>query len=108
MFSPELLIFLFFMITDPKTVPSGRVGRVLFGFLVAVASTLMMAPQSDEFGTKVALLGGLVVLCVARPILDGLVPAPGSADDALRRFATDVAIGRRPMPRSSAPPFGWG
>ena len=34
--SPELLIFLFFMITDPKTVPAGRVGRVVFGFLVAV------------------------------------------------------------------------
>ncbi len=70
MFSPELLIFLFFMITDPKTVPSGRVGRVLFGFLVALACTLMMAPQTDEFGTKVALLGGLVVMCAARPILD--------------------------------------
>lgn len=25
--SPEVLIFLFFMITDPKTVPAGRVGR---------------------------------------------------------------------------------
>ncbi len=24
--SPEVLIFLFFMITDPKTVPTGRVG----------------------------------------------------------------------------------
>ena len=59
--SPEVLIFLFFMITDPKTVPSGRVGRVVFGFLVAVASTLLMAPQTNEFGSKVALLGGLVV-----------------------------------------------
>ena len=39
-FSPEVLIFLFFMITDPKTVPAGRVGRVVFGLLVAVASTL--------------------------------------------------------------------
>ena len=27
--SPEVLIFLFFMITDPKTVPAGRVGRVV-------------------------------------------------------------------------------
>ena len=34
--SPEVLIFLFFMITDPKTVPAGRVGRVVFGLLVAV------------------------------------------------------------------------
>ncbi len=75
--SPEVLIFLFFMITDPKTVPSGRVGRVVFGFLVAVASTLLMAPQTNEFGTKVALLGGLVVVCACRPLLDRLVPRHG-------------------------------
>jgi Na+-translocating ferredoxin:NAD+ oxidoreductase RnfD subunit len=96
MFSPELLIFLFFMITDPKTVPAGRVGRVLFGALVAVVSTLLMAPQSDEFGTKVGLLGGLVVMCAARPLFDRLVPAPGSGNDRVRRFASLVAIGGRP------------
>ena len=28
-FSPEILVFLFFMITDPKTIPSGRRGRRL-------------------------------------------------------------------------------
>ena len=28
--SPELLVFLFFMITDPKTIPSGRFGRRLY------------------------------------------------------------------------------
>ena len=66
--SPEVLIFLFFMITDPKTVPAGRFHRVLFGVLVAVASTLLMAPQTNEFGTKVALLAGLVVMCAARPL----------------------------------------
>jgi hypothetical protein len=70
MTSPEVLIFLFFMITDPKTVPSGRVSRVAFGVLVAVASTLLMAPQTNEFGTKVALLGGLAIVCAARPIVE--------------------------------------
>jgi hypothetical protein len=72
MFSPEVLIFLFFMITDPKTVPSGKASRVGFFFLVAVTSTLLMAPQTTEFGTKVALLGGLALVCAARPILDRL------------------------------------
>ncbi|MBA2380470.1 MAG: RnfABCDGE type electron transport complex subunit D, partial [Chloroflexi bacterium] len=86
--SPEVMIFLFFMITDPKTVPEGRVGRIAFGLLVAVASTLLMAPQTDEFGTKVGLLAGLVVLCGVRPVLDQLIPAPGSADDDVRRLAT--------------------
>jgi Na+-translocating ferredoxin:NAD+ oxidoreductase RnfD subunit len=93
--SPEVLIFLFFMITDPKTVPAGRVGRVVFGLLVALASTLLMAPQTDEFGTKVALLGGLVVVCAGRPLLDRLVPVPGSAADDLGRFATGLMTGRR-------------
>jgi hypothetical protein len=77
MTSPEVLIFLFFMITDPKTVPTGRAGRVVFGFLVAVASTLLIAPQTNEFGTKVALLGGLAVVCAGRPILDWLTTQRG-------------------------------
>ena len=74
--SPEVLIFLFFMITDPKTVPSGRVGRLVFGALVAVTSTLLIAPQTDEWGAKVGLLSGLVVVCLARPFIDRFVPAP--------------------------------
>jgi len=75
------------MITDPKTSPSGRVGRVLFGLLVGITSTLLMAPQTDEFGTKVALLAGLVVMCAARPLIDRLVPAPRSEADRVREFA---------------------
>ncbi|HET7473429.1 MAG TPA: hypothetical protein VFJ71_09910 [Candidatus Limnocylindrales bacterium] len=89
--SPELMIFLFFMITDPKTTPPGQVGRVVFGLLVAIVSTLLMAPQVDEFGTKVGLLSGLVIVCAARPILDRLVPEPKSAADDLRRFAGRLA-----------------
>jgi Na+-translocating ferredoxin:NAD+ oxidoreductase RnfD subunit len=85
--SPEVLIFLFFMITDPKTSPSGRVGRVLFGLLVAIVSTLLMAPQTDEFGTKVGLLTGLVLVCAARPLIDRLVPEPRSDGDRVRLWA---------------------
>ena len=94
--SPEVMIFLFFMITDPKTVPTGRVGRVVFGALVAVASTLLMAPQTNEFGTKVALLAGLVVLCAARPVLDRLMPEPRSSEDEIGRFADRLTTGGRP------------
>ena len=94
--SPEVMIFLFFMITDPKTVPAGRVGRVVFGVLVALASTLLIAPQTDEFGTKVGLLAGLVVLCAVRPFLDRLVPPPQSAADDLRGFASGLLTGGDP------------
>jgi Na+-translocating ferredoxin:NAD+ oxidoreductase RnfD subunit len=91
--SPEVLIFLFFMITDPKTTPGGRVGRIVFGFLVAVVGTLLVAPQTNEFGTKVALLSGLVAVCAFRPLLDRVLPEPKSAADELRGFATRLATG---------------
>ncbi len=94
--SPEVLIFLFFMITDPKTIPASRVGRIAFGMLVAVASTLLMAPQTDEFGTKVGLLAGLVVLCAARPLLDRLMPEVGAPADHPRAFLVRLATGGDP------------
>ena len=101
--SPEVLIFLFFMITDPKTVPAGRVGRVVFGLLVAVVSTLLMAPQTNEFGTKVGLLSSLVLVCAARPFLERLLPAPKSEDDRLRVFATRLARLGAPAAASLSP-----
>jgi hypothetical protein len=102
MTSPEVLIFLFFMITDPKTVPAGRVGRVMFGVLVAVASTLLMAPQGNEFGTKVALLAGLAVVCAARPLLERWLPAAGSPEDDLAVFAKRLVT---PRPTGSPVPL---
>ncbi|HET8525233.1 MAG TPA: hypothetical protein VFM81_01190, partial [Actinomycetota bacterium] len=86
-FSPEILIFLFFMITDPKTSPTGRVARIVFGIGVATVCTLLIAPQTTEFGAKVALLSGLVVLCIARLFFEKLLPAPGSERDRLGAFA---------------------
>jgi Na+-translocating ferredoxin:NAD+ oxidoreductase RnfD subunit len=91
--SPEVLIFLFFMITDPKTVPAGRVGRIVFSLLVAVASTLLMAPQTDEFGAKVGLLAGLIIVSLARPLIERVMPEPRSDADGLRRWLTGLASG---------------
>jgi Na+-translocating ferredoxin:NAD+ oxidoreductase RnfD subunit len=71
-FSPEVLIFLFFMITDPRTIPSGRRGRVVFAVGVAFTAVLLIAPQTTEFGTKVALLGALTLACATRPVLAAL------------------------------------
>ena len=92
-FSPEVLIFLFFMITDPKTSPTGRVARIVFGIGVAMVCTLLIAPQTTEFGAKVALLSGLVVLCVARLFSERMLPAAGSERD--RFDALLVGPGRR-------------
>lgn len=67
--SPETMVFLFFMITDPRTVPATASGRRWFGISVACVSTLLMAPQATEFGAKVGLLGGLVVCSALRPVV---------------------------------------
>ena len=63
--SPELLVFLFFMITDPKTIPSGRFGRRLYAVGIGLVATLLIAPQRTEFATKVALLSALAIACAA-------------------------------------------
>ena len=41
MTSPEILIFLFFMITDPRTVPCGRVARIAYGSAIGVVSAAL-------------------------------------------------------------------
>src|SRR5436189_212584 len=64
--SPELLIFAFFMIPDPRTVPDGQVGRFVFGVIVAVLSVLLLGPTTLEFWTKTALLASLVFACAGR------------------------------------------
>jgi hypothetical protein len=48
---------------------------------------LLIAPQTTEFGAKVALLSGLVVLCVARLFFERFLPVPGSERDRLGAFA---------------------
>jgi YD repeat-containing protein len=80
------------MITDPKTVPMGRVARIAFAACVALVSTLLIAPQTTEFSSKVALLAGLVVMCAARYPLERLFPAARSEEDRpgafVRRLTT--------------------
>jgi hypothetical protein len=67
-FSPEILVFLFFMITDPRTVPEGRAARRAFGVAVGLASVLLIAPHTSEYSSKVAVLGALALVCAARPL----------------------------------------
>jgi hypothetical protein len=75
--SPEILVFMFFMITDPKTTPTGRLARAVYGASVAFLAALLVAPARTEFSTKVGLLAGLAVVCAARPVAERLVAARG-------------------------------
>jgi hypothetical protein len=68
--SPEVLVFLFFMITDPRTAPRGPRARVVYAVAIAVVACLLIAPMRTEYATKVALLSALAVICVARPFAE--------------------------------------
>ena len=73
-FSPEVLIFLFFMITDPKTTPAGAIGRRWYAGSVALLAAILIAPFTTEFDSKVALLGSLTIICAAWPLVGWLAP----------------------------------
>src|SRR5262249_48392036 len=70
--SPEVLVFLFFMITDPKTAPRSSRARVVYAIAIGLLATLMIAPARTEYATKVALLSSLFVVCAAGPIVRAL------------------------------------
>jgi len=98
--SPELLFFLFFMITDPKTIPRGRLARIVYAMIIAAVVTLLIAPQTTEFGAKVGLLAGLASVSPLRWLLDRWLPERASQrsdlSELLRRLATagSGAVGR--------------
>src|SRR3954468_21147089 len=66
--SPEILIFLFFMISDPKTIPSSRRGQIAYAVSIGLIATLLVAPAKTEFWAKVAVLGSLTIVTVAWPL----------------------------------------
>jgi Na+-transporting NADH:ubiquinone oxidoreductase subunit NqrB len=65
-----LLLFAFFMISDPKTTPDSRRGRVLFGALVACGAYYV---QFKLFHTN-GLLWSLAVCSLLVPLIDWLLP----------------------------------
>src|SRR6478609_4872118 len=67
--SPEVLVFLFFMITDPKTAPRSPTGRLVYAVTLGLLAGVMIAPTITEYAAKVALLGSLALVCLALPVL---------------------------------------
>jgi Na+-translocating ferredoxin:NAD+ oxidoreductase RnfD subunit len=111
--SPEVLVFLFFMITDPKTTPSGTRARAVYAISIGLLAALLIAPARTEFWSKVAVLGSLAIVCAARPLLARV----GSFRLEPRRLAPAVmlvlvgytaaiaAAGIRARPEAAAPPL---
>jgi Na+-translocating ferredoxin:NAD+ oxidoreductase RnfD subunit len=70
--SPEVFVFLFFMITDPKTAPKGAPARIVYAVCVGLLAALLIAPTGTEYAAKVALLCALFVVCLVRPLAERL------------------------------------
>jgi len=66
-----LLLFTFFMISDPKTTPDSRVGRILFAALVAFGGWYI---NYRLFRTN-GILWSLAASALVVPIIDVLLPA---------------------------------
>jgi enediyne biosynthesis protein E5 len=81
--SGSLLIFTFFMISDPKTTPNSRTGRILFGALVAFGAWFI---QFRLFHTN-GPLWSLAFFALLVPAIDLILPG--------ERYAWNVA----PFPR---------
>src|SRR5204862_3395609 len=67
--SPEVLVFLFFMITDPRTAPREPRARMIYSLAIGLLASLLIAPVRSEYETKVALLVALFVVCAAAPLV---------------------------------------
>jgi len=67
-----LVLFSFFMISDPRTTPDSRRGRVLFAALVALGAYTV---QFWLFRTN-GLLWSLAVCSLVVPLIDRLLPGP--------------------------------
>jgi hypothetical protein len=104
--SAEVLVFVFFMISDPQTAPKAPEARILYGAVVAAVAAAMIYFQQTEFGIKVSILSSLTVVCAVVPFIESAVrrrrgeQAAGPVPAAPRAPATGRPVGlaalRRP------------
>lgn len=92
--SPEVFVFVFFMMSDPATAAKTPRGRIAFGVLTAVVAAALIAPQSTEYGVKAAILASLTLACALVPLIEALVARarPTLTLRALRPASVAVAI----------------
>jgi Na+-transporting NADH:ubiquinone oxidoreductase subunit NqrB len=83
--SGSLLIFAFFMISDPRTSPDARLGRFIFAFAVALAAHWL----AFSMQMRPALYIALIALSPFTLLIDRILPA--------QRFAWTAPVERFPM-----------
>ena len=97
--SGALLIFTFFMISDPKTTPDTRAGRVLFAFLVACGAAFVHFVLFRANG----LLWSLAVFAPIVPLIDRWLPGSRYDWAAKPPESADRPV---PSPAASLSPLG--
>jgi len=97
------LLFSFFMISDPRTTPDSRAGRIAFGLLVAAGAAFVTFVLYRPNG----LLWSLVTLSPLVPLIDRLLPgrrhtwshpAPGVLEQEKRHETLPAAARLLPLP----------
>jgi enediyne biosynthesis protein E5 len=68
--SGALLLFTFFMISDPKTTPDSRSGRIFFALLVAAGAAYVQFMLYRNNG----LLWSLAICSMLTPLIDYMSP----------------------------------
>ncbi|HMK81301.1 MAG TPA: RnfABCDGE type electron transport complex subunit D [Xanthobacteraceae bacterium] len=92
--SGSLLIFAFFMISDPRTAPDARLGRCIFAFAVALAAYWL----AFSMQMRPALYVALIALSPFTLLIDRILPA--------RRFAWTAPVERFPSRSTRNKGFG--
>jgi len=101
-----LLLFTFFMISDPRTTPDARIGRIVYAVLVAAGAAFV---QFGLFRTN-GLLWALACGAVLVPVIDRVFPArrftwaPARAGAVTSAAAVRAPARVAPTPRASAAP----
>ena len=103
--SGSLLLFTFFMISDPKTTPDSRTGRILFAVLVAVGAAYV---QFVLYRTN-GLLWSLALWSVFVPLIDRVFPGNryewnNASAERARKGVTYEKL--RLVPRPAIQPWG--
>ncbi len=98
-----LILFAFFMISDPKTTPDGPKARAVFAGAIAVLAYILIY----EFYIADGLFYALAIMTVIRPIVEMLDPAPtykwGDAVAAPGWIQSFVNASRRLHKRTPSP-----
>lgn len=81
--SPELLVFVFFMMSDPATAAKTSRGRIVYGAATALVAAGLVSAQPTEYGIKVAILASLTLVCAFVPMIDAAARRVSARRDAL-------------------------